>query len=223
MNRECGRWVVEIVGGTPLEIHALDPPLGVVPTIWVIEPAMSALVLGSTQPADGVDDEAAKLAGLAVVRRRSGGGAVLVDAEAMLWIDIIVPTGDRLWSDDVGVAPLWVGHLWADVARGIGMAPEVHTGPMVVDDLARQVCFVGRAPGEVTVDGYKLVGISQRRTRDWARFQCAFLLRWESGRLIQLLEGLDLADQERVHTAARGAEVPRSEILDRFMAEMAGR
>ena len=49
MNRECGRWLVEKVAGTPLEIHALDPPLGVVPTIWVIEPAASALVLGSTQ------------------------------------------------------------------------------------------------------------------------------------------------------------------------------
>ena len=103
-----------------------------------------------------MDGEAAKLADIAVVRRRSGGGAVLVDGEAMLWIDIIVPTDDPLWSDDVGVAPLWVGHLWADVARGIGMAPEVHTRPMIVDDLARQVCFVGRAPGEVTVDGYKL-------------------------------------------------------------------
>jgi hypothetical protein len=32
-----------------------------------------------------------------------------------------------------------------------------------------------------------VVGISQRRTRGWARFQCAAYLRWDPGALVALL------------------------------------
>jgi len=40
------------------------------------------------------------------------------------------------------------------------------------------VCFAGAGPGEVMVGDAKLVGISQRRTRDAARFQSMVHLRW---------------------------------------------
>jgi hypothetical protein len=33
----------------------------------------------------------------------------------------------------------------------------------------------------------KVVGISQRRTRWWARFQCASYLRWDPAGLVRLL------------------------------------
>ena len=33
------------------------------------------------------------------------------------------------------------------------------------------VCFSGRGPGEVFSGDKKVVGLSQRRTRDWIRFQ----------------------------------------------------
>ena len=41
------------------------------------------------------------------------------------------------------------------------------------------VCFAGVGPGEVLgAAGAKVVGISQRRTRTWARFQTMVHLRW---------------------------------------------
>ena len=49
------------------------------------------------------------------------------------------------------------------------------------------VCFAGLGPGEVTVGGAKVVGISQRRTRHAARFQCAALLRWDVVGILRLL------------------------------------
>jgi lipoate-protein ligase A len=40
----------------------------------------------------------------------------------------------------------------------------------------------------VTVDGAKVVGLCQRRTRAGALFQCAALLRWDPARLVDLLD-----------------------------------
>jgi hypothetical protein len=47
---------------------------------------------------------------------------------------------------------------------------RVHRGGMVDSDWSALVCFAGIGPGEV-LDGAKLVGLSQRRTRAGARIQ----------------------------------------------------
>ena len=36
-----------------------------------------------------------------VVRRRSGGGAVLVGAGEQVWVEVWIPRDDALWDDDV--------------------------------------------------------------------------------------------------------------------------
>ena len=142
------------------------------------EPEAPALVLGSTQA-----DIAAVLAaagGPVVVMRRSGGGAVLVD-EDVCWFDVVIGRGDPLWSDDVGAAMEWIGVLVASVLQDIGLdRPVVHTGHLRTNDLGRLVCFASLGSGEVTVGRgrRKIFGISQRRTRAGARFQCALLIRW---------------------------------------------
>jgi lipoate-protein ligase A len=49
------------------------------------------------------------------------------------------------------------------------------------------VCFAGIGPGELFVGDRKLVGMSQRRTRAGARFQCALPRRWSPEPLRSLL------------------------------------
>jgi len=63
-----------------------------------------------------------------------------------------------------------------------------HDGPMVCTPWCRQVCFAGIGPGEVTIDGHKVVGMSQRRTRAGALFQCAALLEWDPDEMVRLLD-----------------------------------
>ena len=46
------------------------------------------------------------------------------------------------------------------------------------------VCFAGLGTGEVTVAGRKCVGMSQRRTRAGARFQCAVPLAWSAASVV---------------------------------------
>jgi lipoate---protein ligase len=147
-----------------------------------------AVIVGSTQSESEVDAWAAARAGVQVARRASGGGAVLVDAEAVLWIDLIIAAGDPLWDTDVGRATWWVGETWAAAVDQIGAGPaQVWRGALQRTVWSRRVCFAGLGPGEVAVGAQKVVGISQRRTRHAALFQTAALLSWDPAALLALL------------------------------------
>jgi len=167
--------------------HARAVPATPERAAWVCAATAPALVLGSAQHDDRVDRAACAAAGIEVVRRRSGGGAVLVVPGEVLWVDLIVPAGDALWQDDVGRAFHWVGEVWAAALEELGVAAEVHRGALVRSPWSAAVCFAGLGPGEVTVAGRKVVGISQRRTRAGARFQCAALGRWDPEAIVPLL------------------------------------
>lgn len=136
------------------------------------------LVLGSAQPLDDVDHRVADALGVDVVQRRSGGGAVLLWPGEFVWLDVVIPVDDRRWDTDVGRAMVWVGQWWAVALAGLGVAGQVHTGGLRSDDWSRQVCWTGVGTGEVMAGASKLVGISQRRTRQLARFQSMCHLRW---------------------------------------------
>ena len=170
-------WSVEHVPGG---VGSFSSPEGEGPTRAVTFRSVTEplLVLGSTQPSSDVR------AGVAVdvVRRRSGGGAVLLTQGDVVWADVKIGRDDPLWCDDVGVAFHWLGEAWARAVGG-----EVHRGPLLRTKWSPAVCFAGLGPGEVTVDGKKVVGIAQRRTRAGALFQCAALRRWRPVELLDLL------------------------------------
>ncbi len=165
-------WVVEQIAGPAAALHALALPEDPRPTAWFLDADGPALVLGSTQSIDDVDLGAAVDGSVDVVRRRSGGGAVLVGAADSTWLDLVIPRTSSLWHDDVGRAMHWVGEVWAAALTDLGVEVDVHRGPLRPSAWSRQVCFAGLGAGEV-VDraGRKVVGVSQRRVRGAARFQ----------------------------------------------------
>ena len=161
-------------------------------SIWVHRVERPALVLGSTQRLDVVRASEAARAGIEVTRRRSGGGLVLVHPDHARWVDVVLPREDPLWEDDIGRSFAWLGAAWSDAVRS-GLAEERadvahHRGPLVATPWSRLLCFAGLGPGEVTVGGSKVVGMSQRRTRDWARFQCLLLAQPDLDLLARLVE-----------------------------------
>ncbi len=163
-----------------------------------------AVVLGSTQALDAVVPAAA---GLDVARRRSGGGAVLVEPGRVAWADVVVPAGDPLWAADVGRAAWWLGDVWVAALAASGLpGGEVHRGGLVRSAWSSQVCFAGLGPGEVTVGGRKAVGISQRRTRAGVLFQCALPLAWDPAPLLAAL-ALSAADRSAAAEVLTGTVV----------------
>lgn len=164
--------VIEQVG-TVAELHGLDPFTGdrpVVPAVWWCRPTDDAIVLGSRQAGDLVDERACRSAGLSIVHRRSGGGAVVVRRASTLWIDVVLPSG--VVPDDVRASMVWIGECWRDVMAPAVAAPlSIHRGGMCCSEWSDLVCFAGVGPGEVLIGSDKLVGLSQRRTRRGVRVQ----------------------------------------------------
>lgn len=198
-----GRWNVDRWRGPAVEAHEKSWASVTAPTIRLVEADGPALVLGSTQRREVVDTPAAEAAGVAVVRRRSGGGAVLVGSGALVWIDVFVPAGDRLWNNDVGRATHWLGQAWTGALASLGVGAEWHDGPLVSGAWSALVCFAGLGPGEVRARGAKVVGISQRRTRAGALFQSATLLAWDPAPTLAVL-ALDAADRSRARRDLAG-------------------
>jgi lipoate---protein ligase len=172
--------------GSALAFHEREVLEPLSRSVWVFSVSTPALVLGSTQARSVVDS--ASSGDVEVVRRRSGGGAVLLVPGECLWVDVVVPRDDPLWDDDVGRATHWLGAAWASALTACGVVGAVvHQGAMVHTTWSRVVCFAGVGPGEVLVGGRKAVGISQRRTRAGARFQCVAYRHWRGADLVARL------------------------------------
>ena len=183
-------------------------------------------MLGSTQADGVVDRRQAAAAGVDVVRRHSGGGAVLLRPGEVVWVDVLVPAGDQLWSDDVARAFAWLGTVWADALADVGLDASLHAGPTVATSWSDLVCFAGLGPGEVTVDGAKVVGMSQRRRRGGALFQCAALLAWEPADLLALLaldDGRRRQAAQELRRVAAGAGLDARLLEDALLARLAER
>lgn len=181
-------WLRTERSGTAAELHEPDGSIATGRRVERLTVTGPAVVLGSTQRPSVLDVERATAAGLGVCRRRSGGGAVLLTPGEHLWLDVVIGRDDPLWVADVGVSMAWLGEVWSAALRATGHSPvAVHDGPPARREAGAVCCFAGLGPGEVSVGARKVVGISQRRTRGAARFQCIVHRSFDSETLVALL------------------------------------
>lgn len=179
----AAEWQVTSVRGSAGEFHRREPEddTDAVRELWWFEVDRPAIVLGSAQPEHTVDAVRCVREGIEIVRRRSGGGSVLMYPGEILWVDVILPADDPLADADVGRSMWWIGEVWAEALEDLGVVgTAIHRGPLVATAWSQLVCFDGVGAGEVLVDGRKAVGVSQRRTRHWSRIQTAMHLRWRA-------------------------------------------
>lgn len=170
--------------GTAADFHAMELPAE--RALWWCNVETPSVILGSTQSVDDVNHSVANEHGVTVSRRRSGGGAVFVHPTDSVWVDITISRHDPLWKDDVAQSMLWLGEVFV-AALSPWMQAQVYRESFSTGVDGRVVCFASSSPGEVFVGANKLVGISQRRGRDGARFQCVLYRRWHPTEWSQVL------------------------------------
>ena len=170
-----------------------DRPLGT----WSRATA-PALVLGSGQRPP---DEWQPPAGLALVRRGTGGGAVICDDDYLM-LDVALPPGDPRIVADVTESYRWLAEQLVAALCRLGFEHVSLVQPPTLRGLgdadreaARTACFAGLGPYELLdAQGHKLIGLAQRRRRGAVLLQAAGYL--GGG-------GEDLADMLWLDPAAR--------------------
>ncbi|MET0662926.1 MAG: hypothetical protein ABWZ42_07335 [Ilumatobacteraceae bacterium] len=211
------RFSLEHTAGPARSLHHRPIPDPASPAIWWHEVTEPALVLGSSQPDATIDGDACGRAGIDVVRRRSGGGAVLLLPGEVCWLDVIVPRPSGTGLEDVRASMCRIGSIVCDalVAAALDLTGhvEVHRGPLETTEWSSTICFDGLGPGEVVLDGAKLVGLSQRLTRQAARFQVCWHSVYDPRALVELLPvasrpSLDALRPVAILDAAASAAVP---------------
>ena len=135
------------------------------PTLGAPRRPGAVVVLGSTQPVEVLDDRAIERDGVAVLRRNGGGGAVLLRSEDC-WVELWLPA--EVAGDDVRATAALVGGWWAAALGELGVVTTRHRGGMVDAAQGAVACFAGIGPGELLVEGHKLLGLSQWRAREGA-------------------------------------------------------
>ncbi|WP_217914956.1 lipoyl protein ligase domain-containing protein [Miltoncostaea marina] len=175
----------------PVGLLRAMPPGGPPVASWS-RTASAGLVLGRSGVRQPVDAALAAREGVAIVRRSSGGGPVLWDAD-LLALDVVLPRGHRLAAADVVLAYRWLGEAIASALRALGVpgvevvsvararAVRGRPGP------AAGACFGGISPFEVLARGRKVVGLSQARRAPGALLQAGIPMRLDPVGLARLL------------------------------------
>lgn len=221
---------------TASEQHGRDLPAE--RSVWNVDVVAKAIVLGSRQTEAELDLDECAAAGIEIVRRRSGGGLVYLLPGNHIWLDVVIPKTDTLWRNDVGQASWWLGDAWLAAIESLGViGAHVHREQMTTGEFGDLVCFAGVGPGEVMFRGAtgreaKVVGISQRRTQEFARFQCTLYLQWgtvvadDLGRMLNKTHiarpGLGSAIEQRVMPLNQmSATVTKNDVVTAMLAQLA--
>ncbi len=189
-------WILRYSNGRAGPFHDRDPDPDTGHELWLHTLDRPAVIFGSTQlrsslrlePDDGDGDGASTsgASGVEVCRRRSGGGLVIV-RPGDVWVDAVVPRHSPLHHDDIGRAFDWFGRVWLDALRAVleragvdGDRLHLAVPPPGRRGTARPFfCFADIGHGEVMYGDRKVVGISQRRTRNWTRLQSLLVTSWD--------------------------------------------
>jgi lipoate-protein ligase A len=113
-----------------------------------------------------------------VVRRVSGGGAILHDRE--LTYSLCVP-GLQRWSGQNEMLYNLVHSTIVEFLSSLQIAAEIHTGSMgesqnQINAFTPFLCFDRRFRGDVILGGYKILGSAQRRLKKSVLQHGSFLL-----------------------------------------------
>jgi lipoate-protein ligase A len=119
-----------------------------------------AVTIGYNQDLDGFDSTAAEAAGFDLVRRPTGGRAILHADE--LTYCIVGSSPGPLFGESLHQCYMKINEALLDFLRSLGVEAEVSAGESR-DEMRGMLCFKSAGQHEIRVGGRKLIGSAQRR------------------------------------------------------------
>jgi lipoate-protein ligase A len=130
--------------------------------LYAWEPA--CLSLGQAQPFADVDTARLKQNGWEVVRRATGGRAILHTDE--LTYSVIAPSDEPVMAGGVLESYNRISQALLAAVKNLKISVEVKEGKANNSKTSNPVCFEIPSTYEITVDGKKLIGSAQARKKD---------------------------------------------------------
>jgi lipoate-protein ligase A len=184
-----------------------------VPAVRVYAWRPAAVSLGYAQPESVVDAEAARALGVDVVRRPTGGGALLHEEDEVTYA-IVVP---RAWlSGDVAASYRRLSAPVVRALRALGVPAGFVEGRGGRDAL----CYLRQEGISIGVDGRKISGGAQKRTRNAVLQHGTVLVGRSPDRMARFLGGSSEAIAARTTCVAEFApEAHRTRVAAAVLNE----
>lgn len=156
-----------------IELALREPVVQPAVRVWAY--GAPAVVLGCSRPQTGAMSKRADLAGVALCKRQTGGGAVLA-GPWLLGASVVLPARHPLVLASVPPSYRWFGLVHAAWLDAIGVAARALPRPQAPHEAAAWACFASLSHWEVQAQGCKIVGLAQCRRRNGIVFSSGVLL-----------------------------------------------
>jgi lipoate-protein ligase A len=170
------------------------------PTLRIYGWPGSVMLLGAGQPSSSVDQTACDRFGIPLLRRMSGGTAVLHD-ENTISLQLTLPAEHPLVSDDIHRNFRWFSEFLITALERLGIAaswtPLERARTEQAPPGLEGACYSTLAPYEIEVNGHKLIGHGQMRRVRATALQAMVYRVFDPHRTVQLLPLDAAADIDR--------------------------
>ncbi len=168
------------------------------PTLRLYAWTPACLSLGQAQPFADVDLARLRARGWDVVRRPTGGRAILHTDE--LTYSVIGPADNPILSGSVLESYNRLARALLAAVRGLDLPVEMKEGKADENGATNPVCFEVPSTYEITVNGKKLIGSAQARRKEGVLQHGSLPL---TGDLSRITEALTFADESARADASR--------------------
>lgn len=165
--------------------------------------------LGYAQPDSTVDASVARAEGVDIVRRPTGGGALLHDEDEVTYCVVLARASV---PSDMGLSYRLLSSGVVAALESFGLDASYVEGRGGTQDL----CYLREEGISVAVAGRKISGGAQKRTRDAVLQHGTLLVRRDAGRMARLFGG----DEDRIQARTtslkdEGVDADRQEVARR--------
>lgn len=182
-----------------------------VPTVRLYGWRPACASLGRAQTEADVDLEAARAMGVDVVRRATGGGAILHNEDEVTYA-VILPLNHPGLPRDVPGSFAFLSRGVVDALRTLGLPAEVESVP---DNTRETLCYVRKQGTNVMVNGRKISGGAQRRNGAAVLQHGTIIVRRDEERMARLFRtDVDGIRARVTSLAEEGVRVSREKLVE---------